>query len=222
MDMKALNLAAQFKGLKRDDPGSWPLLPKVATLTAVFAAVLAAGYFIDTKPQLEKMEKGRQEEVALKKEYVDKYVQAVNLDLYKAQLVEVDESFGALLKQLPDKAKMESLITDINQAGVARGLSFELFKPAANETRKEFYAELPIAVRVQGSYHQMGRFAADIGKLSRIVTLNDIQLQVTREGRLLMDATAKTFRYLDEEEIAAQRKAEADKKNPKGKAATKK
>lgn len=215
--MSKKNILQQFKGLQPNNPGSWPLAPKLVCLATVFCVVIAGGYFLDTQAQLADLDAGRLKEETLKTDYVDKYKQAASLDLYKRQLVEVDQSFGALLKQLPDRSKMEGLITDINQAGVSRGLSFELFKPDASETRREFYAELPIALRVIGDYHKMGLFASDISKLSRIVTLNDISLSVGKDGNLQMEAVAKTFRYLDEEEIAAQRKTDAEAK-PKSKA----
>jgi type IV pilus assembly protein PilO len=131
----------------------------------------------------------------------------VNLDLLRAQLKEIETSFGTLLKQLPNKSQMEALLVDINQAGLGRGLQFELFKPAPSETTREFYAELPISIKLTGNYHDMGAFASDIGQLPRIVTLNDIALNVGKDGMLTMDTTAKTFRYLDEDELAAQRAA---------------
>jgi len=138
--------------------------------------------------------------------------QAIDLPAYRKQLADIEKQFGALLKQLPGKSEMDALLTDINQAGLGRGLQFELFKPAAGETVHDFYAELPITIKVTGNYHDLGAFASDIGKLSRIVTLNDIAL-TTASGKdasgLVMDATAKTFRYLDEEELSNQRKAAA-------------
>ena len=126
------------------------------------------------------------------------------MDLYRQQLREIDSSFGALLKQLPDRSQMDALLVDINQAGLGRGLQFDLFKPAAQESPRDFYAELPIQIKVVGSYHDMGQFAADISQLPRIVTLNDISLAANKD-LITMDATAKTFRYLDDEEVAAQR-----------------
>ena len=132
----------------------------------------------------------------------------MNLDLYQQQLREIDTQFGALLRQLPNKSQMDALLVDINQAGLGRGLQFELFKPATAEIMKEFYAELPIQVKVVGTYHDMGAFASDVGQLSRIVTLNDVSIAAAKDGSLQMEATARTFRYLDEEEIAAQRKAQ--------------
>jgi len=200
-------LLAQFRNLNTRDPGSWPPLPKFGLLLALLAGILIAAYFLDWQTQLEELEAGRQQEVKLKEDYVGKKRQAVNLDLHRQQLQEIESSFGALLKQLPNKSQMEALLVDINQAGLGRGLQFELFRPAPQETMKDFYAELPITVRVTGNYHDMGAFASDIGQLPRIVTLNDLALAVSKDGNLTMDTTAKTFRYLDEEEIAAQRKA---------------
>jgi len=201
------DLLAQFRNLDARDPGSWPPLPKFALLVALLVAILVAAYFFDWQDQLDALEAGRQQEVKLKDEYKAKKAQAVNLDLHRQQLQEIESSFGALLKQLPNKSQMEALLVDINQAGLGRGLQFELFRPAPQESVKEFYAELPITVRITGNYHDMGAFASDIGQLPRIVTLNDLNLSVNKDGNLSLDTTAKTFRYLDEEEIAEQRKA---------------
>jgi len=197
----------QFRNLNTRDPGSWPALPKLLLLVAILVGVLVAAYFLDWQGQLEELEAGRAQEVKLKQEYVDKKRQAVNLDLLRAQLREIETSFGTLLKQLPNKSQMEALLVDINQAGLGRGLQFELFKPAQSETQREFYAELPISIKLTGNYHDMGAFASDIGQLPRIVTLNDIALNVGKDGMLTMDTTAKTFRYLDDEELSAQRAA---------------
>lgn len=197
----------QFRNLNPRDPGTWPTLPKLALLIALLVALLVGAYFIDWQSELEELDAGRQQEAKLKQDYVDKKRQAVNLDLLRAQLRDIETSFGALLKQLPNKSQMEALLVDINQAGLGRGLQFELFKPAQQETTKDFYAELPIDVKVTGNYHDMGAFASDIGQLPRIVTLNDIVLTVGKDGMLTMDTIAKTFRYLDEDELAAQRKA---------------
>jgi type IV pilus assembly protein PilO len=197
----------QFKNLNTRDPGSWPALPKLGLLILLLAAILVAAYFFDWQGQLEQLEAGRAQEAKLKQEYVDKKKQAVNIDLLRAQLREIETSFGALLKQLPNRSQMEALLVDINQAGLGRGLQFELFRPAPSETVRDFYAELPITVKVTGNYHDMGAFASDIGQLPRIVTLNDINLNVGKDGTLTMDTVAKTFRYLDEEEVAAQRAA---------------
>lgn len=201
------DLLAQFGNLNTRDPGSWPALPKFLLLVALLVGILVAAYFFDWQDQLDALEAGRQDEVKLKDQYKGKKAQAVNLDLHRQQLQEIESSFGALLKQLPSKSQMEALLVDINQAGLGRGLQFDLFRPAPKETVKEFYAELPISVRITGNYHDMGAFASDIGQLPRIVTLNDLNLSVNKDGNLTLDTTAKTFRYLDEEEIAAQRKA---------------
>jgi|SRR5262252_11130175 len=205
----------QFRNLNTRDPGTWPPLPKLVLLLALLVVILIAAYFLDWKGQLEDLDAGQQQETKLKQEYVDKKRQAVNLDLLRAQLREIETSFGALLKQLPNKSQMEALLVDINQAGLGRGLQFELFRPAQQETVREFYAELPISLKVTGNYHDMGAFASDIGQLPRIVTLNDLGLTVGKDGTLVLDTTAKTFRYLDEEELAAQRRAAKAAKAPK-------
>jgi len=204
-------LLEQFKNLNPKDPGTWPVLPKVLALVAALIALVTAGYVADWQSQVEELNAGAQQEAKLKDEYKTKKQQAVNLDLYRQQLREIDSSFGALLKQLPNKSQMDALLVDINQAGLGRGLQFELFKPAPQESMKDFYAELPVSVRVTGSYHDMGQFASDIAQLSRIVTLNDVVIASAGKDSsvLTMDTTAKTFRYLDEEEVAKQRKAAA-------------
>lgn len=213
--MKAL--LEQFQNLDTRDPGTWPAAPKIALLCGLLIAILVAAYFVDWSGQLDELENGRLQEQRLKQDYVNKKRQAVNIDLYRQQLREIDDSFGALLKQLPDRAQMEALIVDINQAGLGRGLQFELFKPAPQENVKEFYAELPITVKVTGQYHDIGAFASDVSQLSRIVTLNDMVLDVQKDGGgLVLDAVAKTFRYLDEEELAAQRQAAQAKAKGKG------
>lgn len=199
----------EFKQLNPKDPGTWPIVPKVVVLLAVLAVIPAAGFFLDTQGQLEQLEAGRAQEVKLKDDYLNKKRLAVNLDLYKQQLREIDTQFGALLKQLPNRSQMDALLVDINQAGLGRGLQFELFKPASSETSREFYNELPIQVKVTGTYHDMGAFASDVGQLSRIVTLNDVAIETAKDGSLAMDSVARTFRYLDEEEVAAQRRAKA-------------
>jgi type IV pilus assembly protein PilO len=199
----------QFKNLNTRDPGSWPALPKLLLLVGLLVGVLVIAYFLDWQGQLEELEAGRRQEETLKQAYVDKKRQAVNLDVLRAQLREIETSFGALLKQLPNKSQMEALLVDINQAGLGRGLQFELFRPAQSETQRDFYAELPITVKLTGNYHDMGAFASDIGQLPRIVTLNDMALSVGKDGSLTLDTTAKTFRYLDDTEIQAQRSAAA-------------
>jgi type IV pilus assembly protein PilO len=201
-------LLDQFRNLNPKDPGAWPPLPKAIGLLVLFVAILVGAFFGDWQGQIEDLDKGRTTEQQLKDEYVNKKQQAVNLDLHRQQLREIDSSFGALLKQLPNRSQMDALLVDINQAGLGRGLQFDLFKPAPSETMRDFYAELPIQLRVSGSYHDIGQFASDIGQLSRIVTLNDLSVAATKDG-LTMDAIAKTFRYLDDEEVAAQRAAVA-------------
>jgi type IV pilus assembly protein PilO len=203
--MKAL--LEQFKNLNMKDPGAWPPVPKIMLLVLLLATVLFLGYMLDWQGQLEELDAGAAAEVKLKDDYVNKQRQAINLDLYRQQLREIDSSFGALLKQLPNRSQMDALLVDINQAGLGRGLQFELFKPAPAETKREFYAELPVTLKLNGTYHDMGHFASDIGKLSRIVTLNDISLTAAKDGTLVMDTVAKTFRYLDDEEVAAQTRA---------------
>jgi type IV pilus assembly protein PilO len=208
----AVNLNAIVDELRRtnwQDPGTWHWAPKILVLLAILIGIPVAGFFADTQGQIEQLEQGRLEEDKLKQDYLNKKRQAVNLDLHRQQLREIDTQFGALLRQLPNKSQMDALLVDINQAGLGRGLQFELFKPAAQENAKEFYAELPIQVKVMGNYHDMGAFASDVGQLSRIVTLNDVKIDAGKDGNLTMEAIARTFRYLDEEEVAAQRKSAA-------------
>jgi type IV pilus assembly protein PilO len=194
------------------DAGNWPLLPKIMILGVLFFLILLAGAFFDWRDQFEALDKAQDEEIKLREAYASKKAKAVNLDLYVQQLKEIEQSFGALLKQLPNKSEMDALLTDINQAGLGRGLQFELFRPATQERMADFYAELPISVRITGNYHDMGAFASDVAQLPRIVTLNDVGI-VNDKGTLTMEATAKTFRYLDEEEVAKQRKAAKDAKD---------
>ena len=196
--------------LRRLDPkniGNWPLGPKLGALLILLALIVFISYWFDWQNQMEELDSQRNKEAQLRTTFVDKKRQAINLDAYRKQLDDIEKSFGALLKQLPSKSEMDALLTDINQAGLGRGLQFELFKPAAAETISEFYAELPIQLRITGSYHDFGAFATDISRLSRIVTLNDIGLTTSKDGQIVMDAVAKTYRYLDEEEVAKQRRA---------------
>jgi type IV pilus assembly protein PilO len=205
--------------LRRLDPkkiGTWPALPKIGVLVLALLFIMAAGYWFDWSEQLERIDAEARNEEQLKKTFVEKKTQALDLPSYRKQLEDIEKQFGALLKQLPGKAEIDALLTDINQAGLGRGLQFDLFKPAAEETVRDFYAELPISIRITGNYHDMGAFASDVGKLSRIVTLNDISLSAGKDDVLVMDTTAKTFRYLDEDEVAARRKAAMkDKKGAK-------
>jgi type IV pilus assembly protein PilO len=196
--------------------GNWPMLPKVGLLAILFVAIVALGAFFDWKDQYEALQVAQQQEVKLKDEYSQKKGKAVNYDLYVAQLKEVEQSFGALVKQLPNRSEIDALLTDVNQAGLGRGLVFELFKPAVQEKMADFYAELPINIRITGNYHDMGAFASDVAQLPRIVTLNDIVIS-NDKGVLAMEGVAKTFRYLDEDEIAKQRAAQRAKEKEKAK-----
>ena len=201
-------IVEDFRRLNPRDPGTWPAIPKLTALAAVLVVLPVAAYFLDWQSQLSELDAGQQQEKKLKEDYVNKKRQAINLELYRQQLREIDTQFGALLRQLPNKSQMDALLVDINQAGLGRGLQFELFKPAPAEMVREFYAELPIQIKVVGNYHDMGAFASDVGQLSRIVTLNDVSIAAAKDGSLQMEATARTFRYLDEEEIASQRKSQ--------------
>jgi type IV pilus assembly protein PilO len=199
--------AEEFQRTNWKDPGTWHAAPKILVLLAILAGIPLGGYFAINQGQLEELETGQLKEVKLKEEYVGKKKQSINLDLHRQQLREIDTQFGALLKQLPNRSQMDALLVDINQAGLGRGLQFELFRPAASETRRDFYAELPITVKVTGNYHDMGAFASDVGQLSRIVTLNDVSISAGTDGNLTMDAIARTFRYLDDDEVAEQRRS---------------
>ncbi len=209
MAMNFNAIVEEFKQTNWQDPGTWHWAPKILVLLAVLIGIPVAGFFADTRGQIEELEAGRSEEAKLKQSYLDKKRQAVNLDLHRQQLREIDTQFGALLRQLPNKSQMDALLVDINQAGLGRGLQFELFRPAQTETARDFYAELPIQLKVIGTYHDMGAFASDVGQLSRIVTLNDVKIDTGKDGTLSMEAVARTFRYLDEQEVALQRKAAA-------------
>ncbi|TDI76815.1 MAG: pilus assembly protein PilO [Betaproteobacteria bacterium] len=202
-----MNLIEEINQLNTKNPGSWPLVIKVGVLVILLMAIVTAGYFLDWQKQWESLDQAEAEEVKLKETYLVKKKDAVNLDVLRLQLKDIELSLGALLKQLPHKSEMDALLIDINHAGLGRGLQFELFKPAASEIISEFYAELPITLRVTGNYHDIGAFASDISQLPRIVTLNNISITPntkTKEG-LVMNATAKTFRYLDEEETEKQK-----------------
>jgi len=205
VDFKAI--VEDFKHLNPNDVGTWPLVPRIVVLVVLLAAIIGVGWFFVWNDQMTTLEAKQQEEAKLKEEYLDKKRQAINLNLYKQQLNEIDQTFGALLKQLPNKSEMEALLTEINQSGLGRGLQFELFKPGAEEMR-DFYAERPITIKITGNYHDLGAFASDIAKLPRIVTLNNIAIAPGQGGKLSLDATTKTFRYLDFEEVAKQKQAQ--------------
>lgn len=207
-DIRFDRIINDFRQLDPNDPGVWPFAPKVVALVLILGLVVAAGWWFDWKGKFESLEQARQQEVKLKDEWVNKKRQAVNLDEYRKQLAEMDRQFGALLKQLPNKSEMETLLIDINQAGRGRGLQFELWRPG-QEGIKEFYAELPIALTISGSYHDFGQFVSDVAKLPRIVTLRNVTVGAGRDGILRMDAFAVTYRYLDDEEVAKQKRAKA-------------
>lgn len=199
-----------FKTLDPKDPGLWPLIPRIVILFSLFAALLAAAWgfgALGWSVQLEELRAKQEQEAKHKEDWLKKKKQAVNLDEYRRQLAEIDRSFGALLKQLPNKAEMGDMLVDINKAAQARGLLVELFKPGG-EAAREFYAEVPITLNLTGSYHDIGAFTGDLAKLPRIVTLNDISLTTNPNATLALKTTAKTFRYLDEDELANRKKAQ--------------
>jgi type IV pilus assembly protein PilO len=201
--------AAQFRGLNTGEPGQWPILPKLAAFAALAALVVVLGWFLVLQSASDELEAERAKEPALRTEYRGKLAQAVNLPELRKQKLQVEEYVTQLEKQLPGKAEMDALLSDINQAGIGRGLQFELFRPG-QVVVKDYYAELPISIRVTGRYHDIGAFAADIANLSRIVTLHNLSIgSPNQQGQLAMDATARTYRYLDPSEIAAQKKAAA-------------
>lgn len=202
--MPKLDFAAvvdEFRYLDTKDVGNWPRSPRVAALAALLLVLVAAGWWFDWSGQFDDLDAKRKQEASLKDEYLNKKKQSVNLEEYRKQLAEIDRSFGAMLKQLPNKEGMESLLIDINQAGLGRGLQFDLFKPG-NESVRDFYAEMPIQLKVTGNYHDLGQFAGDVARLSRIVTLSDLSLVSGQGGGLVLDAVATTYRYLDADEMA--------------------
>jgi type IV pilus assembly protein PilO len=205
------DLAAQFEGLQGRHPGLWPLAPRLLCAAGVMAAVLGLGYYFYWSGQFEEQETLAQQEVKLRSDYRTKMAQAVNLEALEEQQRQVNRYVERLEKQLPSKADMDALLSDINQAGVGRGLQFELFKPG-QEVLKDYYAERPIDIKVTGTYHDIGEFAGDMAKMSRIVTLNNLSLSTGKDGALALDAVAKTFRYLDQDELDAQVKARKAKK----------
>jgi len=215
----------QFRGLNRNEPGQWPVLPKLAAFAGVAAAAVVIGWFLLLSPTSDELQAERGLEPGLRADYRAKLAQAVNLDELRKQKIQVQEYVTQLEKQLPGKAEMDALLSDINQAGLGRGLQFELFRPGQVAV-KDYYAELPITIKVSGRYHDIGSFAADVANLSRIVTLHNLTITSPSEsnrggsnagsGNLSMDALARTYRYLDSSEVDAQRKArEAAKKAKK-------
>lgn len=210
-----MSLADDINKLSFKDIGVWPTPFKVVAMALLFGVLLLGGYWFLWKDQVESLDQSRQEEQKLRAEFLEKKKQALNLDLYREQVKEIEQAFGALVRQLPNKSEMDALLTDINQAGLGRGLEFDLFKPSP-ETMRDFYAELPITVRITGSYHDLGRFASDVAQLPRIVTLNNLAITQTKDGVLTLDAVAMTYRYLDEEELAKVKKAAKAAKDSKG------
>lgn len=202
------SVVAQFRYLDSKDPSSWPILPRYSVFIGLAIACLVALWFVwlsDVKAELVKAEAT---EIQLREEFKVKLVKAISLEALKKQREQVQQYVTQLEKQLPSKAEMDALLSDINQAGLGRSLQFELFRPG-QVVINDYYAELPIALKITGRYHDMGAFASDIANLSRIVTLNNLVITSAKEGTLIMDATAKTFRYLDSNEVNAQRKATA-------------
>jgi len=219
IDMGALleQAQSQFSGLNPNEPGQWPLLPKLASFVAAAILIFGVGWVALLSGQLDELQAERDQEPRLKQEYRDKVAQAVNLAELRKQRIQVEEYVKQLEKQLPGKADMDALLSDINQAGLGRGLEFELFRPG-QVVVKDYYAELPIALRVTGRYHDVGAFTADVANLSRIVTLHDLVItnvgKDAAQGSLALEATARTYRYLDQSELDAMR---VDKKSSKGK-----
>ena len=206
----------EIRRLNPRDIGIWPLPAKVAAVFLLFIVLTALAAYFGWSPQYDELESKEKQEVVLRQEYSTKKSQAINLDLYIQQLKEVEQQFGTLLRQLPSKSEMDALLSDINQAGLGRGLQFELFKPSS-ERLQDFYAEVPVDLRVTGNYHDIAAFTSDVSQLSRIVTLNDVAItnKDPKDTVLTMEAVAKTFRYLDDEEVSKQRKAKDALKAPK-------
>lgn len=208
------SLSGQFEGLSGRHPGLWPLAPRLLCAVGVMAAVIGLGYWFYWSNQFEERDALVAKELTLRDQYRIKIGQAINLEALQAQKLQVDQYVERLQKQLPNKAEMAALLSDINQAGIGRGLQFDLFRPGQVVVR-DYYAEQPIDIKVSGNYHDIGAFAADMANLPRIVTLNNMSLTTGKDGALMLDAVAKTFRYLDPEEAAAQRKARLDKAKAK-------
>jgi type IV pilus assembly protein PilO len=220
-DLKKIGdtITSQFRGLNGRDPGQWPIIPQMLCALGTLLGVIVLAWFLYLSGQQDELTAGEQEEVKLREEYKTKVRQAINLEGLRKQRDQVNEYVSTLEKQLPSKAEMDALLSDINQAGLGRGLQFELFKPG-QVVVKDYYAELPIDIKVTGNYHDIGAFSSDIANLPRIVTLNNLNLITGKDGTLTLEAVAKTFRYLDKDEVAAQRKA-AEEKAKKAKGAKK-
>ncbi len=208
-----------FNNIDFKNAGSLPMPVKLVLLSFLAIILIGLGYWFLWSPEIDELDQAKAKEQELRQTFLAKKAQAIKVDAYKQQMIDIEKTFGALLKQLPDKSQMDGLLTDINQAGLGRGLEFELFKPG-QETVADFYAEMPIQIKIKGNYHDVGAFATDISKLSRIVTLNDMNIvPVTKDSKdslLALEATAKTYRYLDTSEIAAKKAVEMkDKKDKK-------
>lgn len=210
------NFLDELKQLDTKNPGNWPWPIKIGALVVIFVAIIGVAYVAVYQSQLDERTQLEKKEADLKATFIEKKKLAVNLEDYKQQRTEIEQSFGALLKQLPTRSEMDALLIDINQAGLGRGLQFDLFKPAEKETMTEFYAERPINLKVNGNYHDLGAFASDVSKLPRIVLLNDLAVVGAKDGTLSMEAVAKTYRYLDPEEVTAQRKTAKAATKPAG------
>ena len=199
-----------FNNIDFKNMGGLPMPVKLVLLSFLFLLLMGLGYWFLWSDQMAEIDQAKAKEQELRKVFLDKKAQAIKVDAYKQQMVDIEKTFGALLKQLPDKSQMDGLLTDINQAGLGRGLEFDLFKPG-QESVAEFYAEMPIQIKIRGNYHDIGAFATDISKLSRIVTLNDLTIapigKDSKDSMLSLDATAKTYRYLDASELAAKKPA---------------
>ena len=209
-DLKA-NLESQFRDLDPKNPAAWPALPRYALFLATAVGVVVVLWFLWLSSSADDLTQAQEKEIQLKEDYKSKLTKAVNLDVLKKQREQVQQYVTQLERQLPSKAEMDALLSDINQAGLGRSLQFDLFRPGQVAV-KEYYAELPITLRVTGRYHDIGAFASDIANLSRIVTLNNLTIAPKPDGGLTLDSTAKTFRYLDGDEVSAQRKAMGAKK----------
>lgn len=205
-----------FNNIDFKNMGTLPMPVKLVLLTFLFLLLLGLGYWFLWSDQMTEIDQAKAKEEELRQVFLTKKAQAIKVEAYKQQMIDIEKTFGALLKQLPDKSQMDGLLTDINQSGLGRGLEFDLFKPG-QETSADFYAEMPIQIKIKGSYHDIGAFATDISKLSRIVTLNDLSIaplsKDAKDSVLIMEAVAKTYRYLDSSEVAAKKAAEMkDKK----------
>lgn len=205
-----MSRSLSLSSLQLSEGGQWPLPVKLIFWLLIVLSLAGMGWTADWRSKMDSIESSKREEENLKSQYIEKRKLADNLDFYLQQKEEIQRVFGALLKQLPDKSEMDALLRDVNQAGLGRGLQFDLFKPSTQENMKDFYAERPVSIKVSGSYHDFGAFASDVAQLPRVVTLNDLVISANKDV-LTLEAVAKTFRYLDEAELEAQRKAAREK-----------